>query len=417
MVYDNKAKIATHVGEHGDHPVGGAVGAALGAVAGAAAVGAAQGAALGTVIGLPGMAAGVAIGGVVGALAGKGVAQETNPTTGDASIETDVDPIEHADKDMKAVLDALASLKPKPIDTLSPDEARKQPSPADGAKLVMKNTGKDPLDSMGVTTRDITYSGAEGDLPARIYKPEGVSANDKLPVVVYYHGGGWVIADLDTYDASPRAIAKGANAIVVSVHYRQAPEHKFPAAHEDAVAAYKWVLKNAESFGGDAKRVAVMGESAGGNLAINVAIAAREQKLQMPAHQVLVYPVAGTDMTTASYKENAYAKPLNKAMMEWFVKHVIRTDKDKQDPRLDLIGYADLHGLPPATVITDQIDPLRSEGQTLADKLKQAGVEVNAKNYDGVTHEFFGMGAVVAKAKDAEALVSKDLKTAFAKQQ
>lgn len=323
-------------------------------------------------------------------------------------------PMATADSDMQAVLDALASLNPKPIETLSPAEARKQPSPADGAKLVMKNEGKDPMDSMGVKTKDISYSGAAGNLPTRIYMPEGANGKTPLPVVVYYHGGGWVIADLDTYDASPRAIAKGANAIVVSVHYRQAPEHKFPAAHEDAVAAYKWVLNNAADLGGDPKRVAVMGESAGGNLAINVAFAARDQKLQMPVYQVLVYPVAGTDMTTASYKENENAKPLNKAMMAWFVKHVISTDKDKQDPRLDLVGHADLHGLPPTTVILAQIDPLRSEGQALAEKLKQAGVQVATKNYDGVTHEFFGMGAVVAKAMEAEAVVSDDLKKAFA---
>ena len=317
------------------------------------------------------------------------------------------------DADMQAVLDAQASLKPKPIDTLSAREARMQPSPADGAKLVMQRQGIDPMDPMGVTTRNIRYQSANGMMPARVYMPARMNHKKPLPVVVYFHGGGWVIADINTYDATPRAIAKGANAMVISFEYSHAPEHKFPAAHDDAVAAYKWTLTHAARLGGDPGRIAVMGESAGGNLAINTSIAARDQNLQMPVYQVLVYPVAGVDMSTSSYQENAYAKPLNKAMMGWFVNNTIGSESDKQDARLDLLGRADVSNLPPTTVITDQIDPLRSEGKALAEKLSEAGVSVNAKNYDGVTHEFFGMGAVVSKAKDAEAFVISDLKAAF----
>jgi acetyl esterase len=265
---------------------------------------------------------------------------------------------------------------------------------------------------MDVTTQDMTYPTAGGTQPVRIYKPAS-AGNQPLPVVVYYHGGGWVIADLNTYDATPRAIAKDANAVVVSVEYRHEPKNKFPAQHEDAVAAYKWALENAGRFGGDPKRVAVMGESAGGNLAINVAIAARDQNLPKPVAQVLVYPVAGVDTNTPSYQANADAKPLNKPMMEWFLGHVIRSDQDKQDPRLDLVGKANLRDLPPATVITAEIDPLMSEGKTLADKLGQAGVQTRYQNYEGVTHEFFGMGAVLADAESAQTLAVQELKQAF----
>ncbi len=310
------------------------------------------------------------------------------------------------DADEQAVLTAQQNLGAKPIENLSVAQARKQPSPADGVKQVLKDQGKNPNDSLKVETKDIHIEG----LKARVYRPE--NAVEPLPVIVYYHGGGWVIADLDTYDATPRIMAKETNAIVISVEYRHAPEHKFPAAHEDAFKAYKWVVKNVAKMGGDPKRIAVMGESAGGNLAINVSIKARDTHTPMPVYQALIYPVAGTDMNTPSYIENENAKPLNKPMMKWFVKNVLR-DKDKKDPRIDLVDYANLKGLPPTTVITAQIDPLRSEGQELAMKLNEAGVEVDGRTYPGVTHEFFGMGAVVGKAQTAEAVVASDLRHAF----
>jgi acetyl esterase/lipase len=251
--------------------------------------------------------------------------------------------------------------------------------------------------------------GAAGQIPAKVYWPAG---GGPFPVVVYFHGGGWVIADANVYDATPRALVNLAHCMVVSVNYRRGPEHKFPAAHDDANAAYEWVLKNAASIHGDASKVAVAGESAGGNLAITVAMNARDKNMQLPVYIVSVYPVAGGDTSTPSYQENANAKPLNKAMMEWFFKNYLRSDADRNDPRIDLV-HADLKGLPPTTVITDQIDPLRSEGQMLADRLRDAGVRVDARTYDGVTHEFFGMGAVVAKAKAAEQQAADGLKKGF----
>lgn len=169
------------------------------------------------------------------------------------------------DADMQAVLDQLAALGGKPIETLTAVEARKQPTPADAVKALLKKQGKsaDPQRVGKVESRMI--GGAVGQIPAKVYWPAG---NGPFPVVVYFHGGGWVIADADVYDATPRALVNLAHCVVVSVNYRRGPEHKFPAAHDDANAAYAWVLKNAASVNGDPAKVAVVGESAGGNLAV-----------------------------------------------------------------------------------------------------------------------------------------------------
>ena len=203
-----------------------------------------------------------------------------------------------------------------------------------------------------------------------------------------------------------------AHAVVVSCHYRQAPEHKFPAAHDDAFAQYQWVRGNTGVFSSNGAQIAVAGESAGANLAINVAIAARDAGIDAPAHMALVYPVAGNDMNTPSYRQNADAKPLNKAMMEWFVKQTFTSVSETADPRINLVA-AELKNLPSATIVLAEIDPLRSEGEALAKKLKEAGSEVDYKIYDGVTHEFFGMGAVVGDAKSAEKMMAGGLKKAF----
>ena len=303
------------------------------------------------------------------------------------------------DNQMQAVLDQLAALGGKPIETLTAAEARKQPTPTDAVKGLMQKQGKPTIPEPGVTSVDRTIPGPAGALPVRVYTPD--QGAKPFPVVVYYHGGGWVIANKDVYDGGARALAKMANVVVVSVDYRQGPEHKFPAAHDDAFAAYKWALANAKSINGDPTKVALAGESAGGGLAVATAIRARDEKVQMPASILSVYPIAGTDTTTPSYVQNANAKPLNRAMMSWFFKNYLRNDADRNDPRVNLVA-ADLKGLPPTTIINAEIDVLRSEGEMLAEKLRAAGVTVEQKTYDGVTHEFFGMGAVVDKAKDAE---------------
>lgn len=312
-----------------------------------------------------------------------------------------------AEPNMQKVLDAMASLKPKPIENLSPEEARKQPSAADAVKKVLSDAGQSTAPEPGVTMKTQTVQGKGGSFPVHIFTPEG---KGPFPVIVYYHGGGFVIADTKVYEASVRALAKGAKAIVVSADYRRAPEHKFPTQPEDAFAAYKWAIDNASQFNGDPTRVAVAGESAGGNLATVVSMMARDQKAQLPVHQLLVYPVVDNDMNNASYKKNANAKPLNKAMMGWFFKHY---GADPKSPYALPLKATSLKGLPPATVITAEIDPLMTEGKAYADRLEKEGVAVNYRHYTGVTHEFFGMGAVVPKAREAQQFAADELTKAF----
>ncbi|WP_206733659.1 alpha/beta hydrolase [Pseudoxanthomonas composti] len=318
-----------------------------------------------------------------------------------------------ADGDMHELAKAHDSLEPKAIEKLTPEEARLQPTIADAVKklLATKGVDSDPNKLVpGIVRSDIQVETANGSLPAYVYTPAG---QGPFPVVVYFHGGGWVIADKEVYDGGARGLAKEASAIVVSVDYRQAPEHKFPAAWDDALATYAWVLANAHRLGGDPSRVALAGESAGGNLAIATAVAARDAGLQRPAHVVAVYPVGQTgSLNTESYIENAIAKPLNKAMIEWFVGHLLRGDDDKADTRLDLVN-ADLSGLPPVTIINATIDPLRSDGGKLEDALKDANVPVERKIYTGVTHEFFGAAAVVEKAKEAQVYAGQRLRASF----
>jgi acetyl esterase/lipase len=318
-----------------------------------------------------------------------------------------------AGREMQEVLDTLGTLNGKPIETLEPAEARKQPTPTDAVMAILKKRGKDTSPTAlvpGVTSKDIEIPGPAGQLPVRLYTPQGAGP---FPVVVYYHGGGWVIANKEVYDGGARGLAKQANAVVVSVDYRLAPEAKFPAQHDDAVATYKWAAQNAASFNGDPKRMALAGESAGGNLAIATAMAARDQNLTQPRHVIAVYPIAqATDLMTPSYVDSASAKPLNKPMMEWFAKHALRSDADKKDPRIDLV-HADLKGLPPVTLINAQVDPLRSDSDLLEAALKKAGVEVDHKVYAGTTHGFFGMAAVVPEAKQAQELAGKRLKASL----
>ena len=322
--------------------------------------------------------------------------------------------LERADADMRLVIEKLIQLGAKPIGTQSVEETRRGPSPADAVKAVLRDQGKDPaalFAEMDVKRLDTTYPTAGGAQTIRIYTPGAPLV--PLPVIVYIHGGGWVIANLDTYESSAMALAKKTGAIVASVEYRDAPEFRFPAAHEDTFAAYKWVLENAAWLGGDPKRVAIAGESAGGNMAIDVAIRSRDDDVQMPLHMLLVYPVAGTDLTTPSYRQNDHAAPLSKLAMEWFIKNTMQSPDDLQDPRLNLYSEANLAGLPPATIINAEIDPLASDGEMLAARLRAAGVKTKHQQYKGVTHEFFGMDAVVGNAARAQDFAAQELKLAF----
>lgn len=315
------------------------------------------------------------------------------------------------DDEMAVVIEKLQSYKAPALETLSPQEARKQPTPTTAVLDVMKEHNIPmPASMVDTTGKDIPVNG--GNIHMRIYTPRGTDST--YPVIVYYHGGGWVVADLDVYDAGPRGMAEQVGAVVVSVHYRQGPEHKFPTAHNDAFAAYQWVLKNAASIKGNSKMIAVAGESAGGNMACNVSIMARDKGLMMPVHQLLIYPVANNDMNSASYQKYATALPLSKPLIEWMVKNYLPNTAAAADPRIALVK-AKLKSLPTTTIIAAEIDVLQTEGKLLADKLKEAGVQVDYKLYEGVTHEFYGMATVVPDAKNAQAFAAGKLKSAFNK--
>ena len=313
---------------------------------------------------------------------------------------------------MQRVLSALAALGGTPIAMLTPNEARLQPGAGDAVKRVIMAEGVVPPTTPVGDVADSSFHANGVDVPVRIYTPPGTGP---FPVLVYFHGGGWVLGDLNTYDASCRELAVGGKTIVVSVGYRLAPENKFPAAPNDAYAALLWTQANASTFQGDAKRVSVGGESAGGNLATVTAMMARDKNTTMPIHQLLIYPVTNYGFDTPSYEKNAMAKPLSAAMMHWFFKYYLRSPADGTNPYVSPLRGS-VASLPPATVITDQIDPLMSEGKSYADKLKAAGITVHYRNYSGVTHEFFGMGAVVPQAKQAEAFASRELLSANAAQ-
>ncbi|MDQ0639266.1 acetyl esterase [Pedobacter sp. W3I1] len=311
--------------------------------------------------------------------------------------------------EMQVVIEKLSSYGDKPIETLSAADARKNHTPTDAVMdLVKQNNITVPAAKLDTMGKDIDVSG--GKIHLRIYTPK--EGNGPYPLIVYYHGGGFVLANLAVYHASAQALAEQVGAIVVSVAYRLAPENKFPTAHNDAFTAYEWAVKNAVDLKADPAKIAVVGESAGGNLAANVSIMARDKHIMLPVHQVLIYPIAQADMNTESYKMYENAKPLNKAMMSWFTEKYLNTMIEAQDPKISLVN-ANLKGLPATTIITAEIDPLHDDGVMLADKMKAAGVKVDSKNYEGVTHEFFGMALLVPEAKAAQAYVANQLKAAF----
>lgn len=252
-----------------------------------------------------------------------------------------------------------------------------------------------------------------GGIPIRIVVYTPKNATGPLPVIVYYHGGGWVIANPEVYEYSTLALAEETGAIVVSVDYRLAPENKFPTAHNDAFAAYQWVKINAASLNGNPAKVAVAGESAGGNMAITVAMMARDQHIGLPVHILSVFPVANNDLNTPSYNQYANAKPLNRPLVQYFTSNYFNSPADGDSPLISLVDVANLSGLPPTTIIGAEIDPLQSEGMQLRDKLQASGVNVTYQLFTGATHEFFGMYALVPQAQQAQELAATQLRNAF----
>jgi acetyl esterase len=242
---------------------------------------------------------------------------------------------------------------------------------------------------------DRTVPGPAGEIPVRVYTPAG---EGPLPVVVYFHGGGWVIGDLEVVDQPCRQLASAAGAIVVSVDYRLAPEHRYPAAFEDSYAATVWVGAHAAEIGGDPARLAVAGDSAGGNLAAAVALAARDRGGPELAAQLLIYPVTDFNFGTVSYRDNREGYLLTKGSMQWFWAHYLGAQDLDKDPYACPLRADSLVGLPPAYVATSEYDPLRDEGEAYARRLEEAGVAVTAKRFDGLLHGFFWMLAAVPSA-------------------
>jgi acetyl esterase/lipase len=310
---------------------------------------------------------------------------------------------------MQAVIETLDTISPVPLHTLTPQQAKQQATPADAAMRVMKNYNISPP-AINVDTIGQKIPIGEGRIHIRIYTPR--TGKSTYPVIVYYHGGGWVIATIDTYNASAVALAEQSDAIVISVEYRKGPEYKFPTAHNDSYAAYKWALQNASTIKGDSTRIAVAGESAGGNLALSVSMMARDNGIRKPVHALAVYPIANNDFNSPSYIKYADAKPLNKPLMQWFFMHYLNNPSEGDHPWISLVE-ANLTGLPATTIIAAEIDPLQSEGKMLAEKLTSSNVPVTYQLYTGVTHEFFGMANVIPEAKKAQTLAAKELRKAF----
>lgn len=323
------------------------------------------------------------------------------------------DPMTRLDADMKHVLDTLGELGARPLEHSSPKAARRQPKPSDAVAAILARQSRPAADD-GVEAEDITIPNGDHDgLAARVYRPAGLLSRLN-PLVLYFHGGGFVTGDLDSHDASARAIARRTGAIVISAAYRLAPEHRFPAAHDDAWTVWKWLAERSREFGGDPRRLVVAGEDAGANLAAHVALRARDEHVSRPAHQVLIHPIAGGDLTTPSYGETLRARPIGLPAMRWRFRHLLEDEAAIADPRIDLVSREDLAGAAPVTIVLAGIDPLRSEGEALAEAFEQAGVPVNCWTYEGVTQGFFGLGVIVTKALFAQSDVADALAKAFA---
>ncbi len=314
------------------------------------------------------------------------------------------------DADMRHVLGVRTAMGARPIEACrTTEEARTQPT----LDMALRHILRDPPGNLGVATEMRLIAGPKGEMRARIYHPPGPDGGAARPMIVYFHGGLFALGDLEHFDATPRNLAYRTGAVVVSAHYRQAPEHRFPAAHEDAYAAWIWALENAGALGTDPLRAALVGEDAGGNLAVNVALRAREDGRIGPAHLGLVSPMAAMLFDLPSHLEPSEPGALSTDALRWASRKLFRRRDDLRDARMNIAGRLDLAGLAPTTVILAAADPLRSEGEALADALRRAGVWVDMTLYEGVTHGFFGLYQIVNKAMFAQAQLARNLSLAL----
>ncbi len=292
------------------------------------------------------------------------------------------------------MLEFMNSMEMPSLDTITPEEYRVAFAfpPADTVHPVGK-------------VENQTIAGPGGDLPIRIYTP---NAAGPFPVLAYYHGGGFVLCDLDSHDDQCRKMCDAMNAVVVSVDYRLAPEAKFPAAPDDCYAATQWCADNMASLNGDG-RLLVGGDSAGGCLAASVCLMAKEKGGPEIAHQFLIYPVTDCNFETGSYQDFAEGYFLSQDMMRWFWKHYLDSEADAANPLASPLRASDLSGMPPATIITAGYDPLRDEGKAFADRLSAAGVKADYRCYDDMIHGFLGLPVPLKAADDAIAYMASQL--------
>lgn len=303
---------------------------------------------------------------------------------------------------VQPLLDAMALAGGPGLSELPPDEGR--------AMFKVLTSMEHCEDVERVDDRLIP--GTDGDIPARVYTPQA-AVGEAHGVLVWLHGGGWVIGDLDTADSTCRALANRAGCVVVSVDYRLAPEHAAPAALDDCMTALAWTVENFELLGVDASKVAIGGDSAGGNLAALVCQRVRDEFGPDIDFQLLVYPVTDLTLSHPSMDENAEGYFLTKASMEWFVGHYLG-DVDPKDPAVSPLYADDLAGLPPAMVITAEMDPLRDEGEAYAARLREAGVPTELIRYEGQIHGFMGMATMLDDGKDAIERAGAALRAALA---
>ena len=303
------------------------------------------------------------------------------------------------DPQIITVMEAVAALGLPPNNEVSPEQAR----------INGKLRPRAPGPEVG-KVEDRTIPGPAGEIPVRIYTPEG---SGPFPGLAWFHGGGWVVGDLDTADSSARNLCALANCVVVSVDYRLAPETKFPGAADDCYAATQWLAANAGSLNVDGSRIATGGDSAGGNLSAAVSLMSRDRGGCELVFQLLVYPVTERNFDNVSYIQNGEGYSLTRDGMIWFWDHYLASDADAVNPYAAPMHANDLSGLPPALVITAEYDPLRDEGEAYARKLAEAGVSTTCTRYDGMIHGFFGMPAAVDRAKDAVNQAASCLREAF----
>ncbi len=289
----------------------------------------------------------------------------------------------------KSFLDMLAAAGGPGLNEVPLDEARKVP-------YQMIELGCPEEEVAQVDTRVIPGS---VQIPVRVYRP---SLATDLPVLMFFHGGGFVICNLDTHDRTCRSLANASGCVVVSVDYRLAPEHKFPAAAEDAYSATRYVAEHASEFGIDPRRIAVGGDSAGGTLATVVAMMARDRGGPALKFQLLVYPVTNfTEHATQSERDYGKGYFLDEELMDWFADQYFATEADRHLPYGSPLKASDLRNLPPAIVMTAECDPLRDQGEAYAEKLRRAGVTVELKRYDGMIHPFLSLAGIVDAGRDA----------------